>query len=60
MSRGGRERASLTRTQHYSSVAQHLDPQNYRVAAEEAITRLSPDERAELAEHLRTQARQRT
>jgi hypothetical protein len=45
-------------TQHYTSVAQHLDPQNYRAAAEEAINRLSPTERAELAEHLRQQARQ--
>ena len=45
-------------TQHYSSVAQHLAPQDYRVAAEEAIARLSPGERAELAEHLRQQARQ--
>jgi len=45
-------------TQHYSNVAQHLDPENYRSAAEEAVSRLSPEERAELAEHLRTQARQ--
>ena len=45
-------------TQHYTSVAQQLDPQDYRVAAEEAVSRLSPDERTELAEHLRQQARQ--
>jgi len=45
-------------TQHYSTVAQHLDPQDYRAAAEEAISRLSPEERAELADHLRQQARQ--
>jgi hypothetical protein len=45
-------------TQHYSTVAQHLGPQDYRVAAEEAVSRLSPDERAELAEHLRQRARQ--
>lgn len=44
--------------QHYSNVAQHLDPQEYRAAAEDALNRLSPDERAELAEHLRSQARQ--
>ena len=44
--------------QHYSNVAQHLGPQEYRVAAEEAITRLSPDERSQLADHLRQQARQ--
>jgi hypothetical protein len=44
--------------QHYSNVAQHLGPQDYRAAAEEAVSRLSPDERAELAEHLRQQARQ--
>jgi hypothetical protein len=45
-------------TQHYTNVAQHLGPQDYRVAAEEAVSRLSPDERAQLAEHLRQQARQ--
>ena len=45
-------------TQHYTSVAQHLGPQDYRVAAEEAVSRLSPNERAELTEHLRQQARQ--
>lgn len=45
-------------TQHYSKVAQHLDPQDYRAAAEEAVSRLSPDERAQLADHLRQQARQ--
>lgn len=44
--------------QHYTSVAQQLGPQEYRVAAEEAVNRLSPDERAELAQHLRQQARQ--
>jgi hypothetical protein len=44
--------------QHYSTVAQQMEPQDYRAAAEEAISRLSPDERAELAEHLRQQARQ--
>jgi len=38
-------------------VAQQLGPQEYRVAAEEAVSRLSPDERVELAEHLRQQAR---
>jgi hypothetical protein len=45
-------------TQHYSNVAQHLSPEEYRVAAEDAVSRLSPDERAQLAEHLRQQARQ--
>ena len=44
--------------QHYSSVAQHLGTQEYRVAAEEAVNRLSPDERTQLADHLRQQARQ--
>jgi hypothetical protein len=44
--------------QHYSNVAQQLGPQEYRGAAEEALSRLSPDERTELAEHLRQQARQ--
>src|SRR5262249_8776304 len=39
-------------TQHYSNVAQHLDPQDYRAAAEEAVSRLSPDEREELVEHM--------
>jgi hypothetical protein len=44
--------------QHYNNVAQQMDPQDYRVAAEEAMNRLSPEERTELAEHLRQQARQ--
>lgn len=44
--------------QHYSNVAQHMGPQDYRAAAEEAVSRLSPEERAELANHLRQQARQ--
>jgi hypothetical protein len=45
-------------TEHYTNVAQQMGPQDYRVAAEEALSRLSPDERTELADHLRQQARQ--
>jgi hypothetical protein len=44
--------------QHYTNVAQQMDPQAYQAAAEEALGRLSPDERTELAGHLRQQARQ--
>jgi hypothetical protein len=43
---------------HYGAVAQHLPAEHYQQAAQEALSQLSPDQRSQLVEHLREQARQ--
>jgi hypothetical protein len=44
--------------QHYGTVAEHLPAEHYQQAAHEALSQLSPDQRSQLVEHLREQARQ--
>jgi hypothetical protein len=45
-------------TQHYGVIAKHLPAEHYGQVAEEALGQLSPEQRMELVEHLRVQARQ--
>jgi hypothetical protein len=44
--------------QHHGAVAEHLPAEHYQQAAEEALTQLSPQQRTQLVDHLREQARQ--
>ncbi len=43
---------------HYQEVAQQLPPDHYREAAEQALAKLSPEDRSALLAHLQGQARQ--
>ena len=43
---------------HYGAVAGKLSPQEYRESAEQAFARLSPDERRQFADFLRSRAQQ--
>ncbi len=42
---------------HYDSIAPHLSPVDYRAAAEEAISHLTPEQRSELVQQLQGEAR---
>jgi hypothetical protein len=44
--------------QHYGTVAEQLPAEHYQQAAHEALSQLSPEQRSQLVEHLRDQARQ--
>jgi hypothetical protein len=44
--------------QHHGTVAEHLPAEHYQQVAHEALTQLSPEQRTQLVEHLREQARQ--
>jgi hypothetical protein len=44
--------------QHYGTIAEKLPTEHYQQAAEDALTQLSPEQRTQLVEHLRDQARQ--
>ncbi len=43
---------------HYGTVATNLTPDQYQQAAQEAFTRLSPDQRAQFAQWLQSQTQQ--
>ena len=44
--------------QHYGRIAPQLQGEDYRDAAEQSLSRLSPDERGQLVQHLQGAARQ--
>jgi hypothetical protein len=44
--------------QHHGAVAERLPAEHYQQAAEDALTQFSPEQRTQLVDHLREQARQ--
>jgi hypothetical protein len=53
---GGESLADAEAAQHHRTVAEQLSPDEYESAAEDAISRLSPEQRREFVEHIRGEA----